>query len=138
MPVWLISWAADIKKDEDGQYVYLTMAREFARQWILSSLKAADVQGAELLTQSIAQYYAFRFMDETWGPGQTGKWLDKACEDYGKDRAEEAIEEKPLLFVDKAAYLSKEKGGLALYAIPRRMGSEIFDRWQDKWIAHAT
>jgi hypothetical protein len=131
-------WTADIQKDEDGQYVYLTMASQLAKQWILSSLKAADVQGAELLTQSIAQYYAFRFMDETWGPGHTGKWLDKACEDYGKDRADEAIEEKPLLFVDKAAYLSKEKGGLALYAISRRMGPEIFDRWLGEWVARAS
>ena len=130
-------WTADIQKDEDGQYIYLTMARELARQWMLSSLKAADVQGAELLTQSIAQYYAFRFMDETWGHGQTGRWLDKAYKDYEKDKADEAIEEKPLLFVDKAAYLSKEKGGLALYAISRRMGPEIFDQWLGKWIGHA-
>ncbi|WP_020586649.1 hypothetical protein [Desulfobacter curvatus] len=130
-------WTADIKKDEDGQYVYLTMARALARQWILASLKAADVQGAELLTQSIAQYYTFRFMDETWEPGQTRKWLDKAYKDYEKDRAEEAIEEKPLLFVDKAAYLSKEKGGLALYALARRMGPKTFDQWLDTWIVNA-
>ena len=130
-------WTADIQTDEDGQYVYLTMARELAGQWIPASLKAADVQGAELLTQSIAQYYAFRFMDEAWGPGQTEKWLDKAYKDYEKDRAEEAVEEKPLLFVDRAAYLSKEKGGLALYALARRMGPEIFDRWLGKWIVNA-
>ncbi|WP_321414467.1 hypothetical protein [uncultured Desulfobacter sp.] len=130
-------WTAEIKKDEDGQYVYLTMARELARQWILDALKTADVQGAELLTQSIAQYYTFRFMDETWGHGQTGRWLDKAYKDYEKDRADEAIEEKPLLFVDKATYLSKEKGGLALYALARRMDPEIFDRWLGKWIVHA-
>jgi ABC-type transport system involved in multi-copper enzyme maturation permease subunit len=130
-------WTADIQEDEDGQYVYLTMARELAGQWILASLKAADVQGAELLTQSIAQYYAFRFMDETWGHGQTGKWLDKAYKDYEKDRAEEAIEEKPLLFVDKATYLSREKGGLALYALSRRMGPETFDQWLGKWIVRA-
>ena len=130
-------WTADIQKDQDGQYVYLTMARELARQWILSSLKAADVQGAELLTQSIAQYYAFRFMDETWGHAQTGKWLAKAYKDYEKDRAEEAIGEKPLILVDRAGYLSKEKGGLALYALARRMGPERFDRWLGKWIMYA-
>ncbi|WP_321418375.1 hypothetical protein [uncultured Desulfobacter sp.] len=106
-------WTADIQTDKDGQYIYLTMARELARQWILDALKTADVQGAELLTQSITQYYAFRFMDETWGPGQTEKWLDKAYKDYEKDRADEAIEEKPLILVDKAAYLSKENGSIS-------------------------
>jgi len=130
-------WTADIQKDEDGQYIYMTMARALARQWILASLKAADVQGAELLTQSIAQYYAFRFLHVMFGHEQTKQWLDKAYEDYEKDRAEEAIEEKPLLFVDKAAYLSKEKGGLALYALSRRIGPEIFDPWLGRWIVHA-
>lgn len=130
-------WTADIQKDEDGQYVYLTMAREFAKQWILSSLKAADVQGADLLTQSIAQYYMFRFLHVMFGHEQTKKWLDKAYEDYEKDRAKETIEEKPLLFVDKAAYLSREKGGLALYALSRRIGPEVFDSWLGKWIVHA-
>ena len=130
-------WTADIKKDEDGQYIYMTMARALARQWILASLKAADVQGAELLTQSIAQYYTFRFLHVMFGQEQTKQWLDKAYKDYEKDRADEAIEEKPLLLVDKAAYLSRKKGGLALYALSRRMGPEIFDQWLGKWIMHA-
>ncbi len=130
-------WTADIQKDEDGQYIYLTMARALARQWILASLNAADVQGAELLTQSLAQYYAFRFLHVMFGHEQTKQWLDKAYEDYEKDRADEAIEEKPLLLVDKAAYLSRKKGGLALYALSRRIGPEIFDPWLGRWIAHA-
>ncbi|WP_035236554.1 ABC transporter permease/M1 family aminopeptidase [Desulfobacter vibrioformis] len=130
-------WTADIQKDEDGQYIYMTMARALARQWILVSLKASDVQGAELLTQSIAQYYAFRFLHVIFGHEQTKQWLDKAYNDYEKDRAKEAIEEKPLLFVDRAAYLSREKGGLALYALSRRIGPKIFDQWLSRWIAHA-
>ena len=100
-------------------------------------MKVADVQGAELLTQSIAQYYAFRFMDDILVHEQTNQWLDKACKDYEKDRVKEGIEEKPLLFVDKAAYLSKEKGGLALYALARRMGPERFDQWLGTWIVNA-
>jgi len=130
-------WTADIKKDEDGQYIYLTIARELARQWILASLKAADVQGAEFLTRSLAQYYAFRFLERTIGQDHIGQWLDKAYEDYEKERSDEDIEEKPLLYVDEAAYLSRDKGGLALYALAQRIGAEQFDGWLAQWLAQA-
>lgn len=127
-----LGWTADIQTPEDGQYIHQAMAGQFGKQWLKPVLKVADVQGAELLTESIVRYYAFGFMDETRGHGQTGKWLDKACENYGKDRAKEAIKENPLIFADEAAYFSKEKGGLALYALARRMGVGGFDRWLGK------
>lgn len=130
-------WTAEIKEKEDGQYIYLIVAEQLARQWILASLKVADVQGAQLLTESIARYYAFRFMDAAWGPHQTGKWLDQAFDDYEKGRGEEGIEEKPLLLVDDASYLSRDKGGLALYALARRVGPEDFDHWLALWVAQA-
>lgn len=130
-------WTADINTPEDGQYIYQAVAGELAKQWLDNTIKAADVQGAQLLTESIARYYAFRFMDDAWGSQQTAKWLDRACEDYEKGRSKEAIEENPLVFADRAAYLSREKGGLALYALARRTGPEAFDRWLGNWIAGA-
>jgi ABC-type transport system involved in multi-copper enzyme maturation permease subunit len=130
-------WTADIQKKEDGQYLYLIVAEQLARQWLLASLKVADVQGAQFLTESIARYYAFRFMDEACGTEQIGQWLDQAYKDYEKGRGEEGIEEKILLRVDKASYLSRNKGGLALYALSQRVGAKAFDQWLTDWIAVA-
>ena len=130
-------WTAEIKKKEDGEYIYLIVAEQLARQWILASLKVADVQGAQFLTESMARYYAFRFMDEFLGREQTRKWLNLAYKDYEKGRGEEGIEEKPLLLVDRASYLSRHKGGPALYALTQRSGVKTFDHWLAKWIAQA-
>lgn len=130
-------WTADIQKKEDGQYLYLIVAEQLVRQWLLASLKVADVQGAEFLTKSIARYYAFRFMDEIYGREQVGQWLDQAYKEYEKGRGEEGIEEKTLLRVDKASYLSRDKGGLALYALSQRVGTLAFDQWLADWIADA-
>ncbi|PIE28310.1 hypothetical protein CSA57_14555 [candidate division KSB3 bacterium] len=113
------------------------LAEELARQWIGSSLKAADVQGAGLLTRSLASYWALHFMEKTWSREQTEKWLKKAYDDYEKERSKEAIEEKNLLLVDKAAYISRDKGGLVLYGLAERMGAEKFDRWLAQWIRQA-
>jgi len=131
-------WTADIQTEEGGQYLYLVVAEQLARQWLQDSLKVADVQGAQLLTESIARYYAFRFMDDTWGPEQTGKWLDQAFKDYEKGRGDEGIEEKSLLNLDRASYLSRHKGGLALYALSQRVGPRAFDQWLSGWIAQAS
>lgn len=130
-------WTADIQKDEDAEYIYLIIAEQLARQRILADLNVADVQGAQLLTESIARYYAFRFMDELWGHEQTSKWLDAAFRDYEKGKAEEGIAEKPLLLVDRASYLSRHKGGLALYALAQRIGVEPFDHWLAGWMVQA-
>ncbi len=92
------------------------------------------MQGAGLLTRSLASYWALRFMEKTWGREQTEKWLKKAYDDYEKERSKEAIEEKNLLLVDKAVYISRDKGGLVLYALAERMNAEKFDRWLAKWI----
>ncbi len=127
-------WTADIKEEEDKQYIYLHLAEELATQWIAFSLKAADVQGAELLTRSLASYWALRFTEKTWGHEQTKKWLNKTYEDYKKEQSKEALEEKTLLLVDKAAYISRDKGGLALYGLAQRVGAEKFDRWLAGWI----
>lgn len=37
----------------------------------------------------------------------------------------------------KAPYLSREKGGLALYALAQRAGPEIFDHWLGNWLTRA-
>ncbi len=89
------------------------------------------------MTRSLASYGALRFIEKTWGREQTEKWLNKTYEDYKKEQSKEAIEEKNLLLVDKAAYISRDKGGLALYGLTQRVGAEKFDRWLAGWLAQA-
>lgn len=76
-------------------------------------------------------------MDDTFGHEETIKWLNDNYKAYQKGKGKEMIEEKPLLYVDQALYLSRSKGGLALYALAQRIGIQPFDRWLGNWITKA-
>lgn len=49
-------------------------------------------------------------------------------------KSEEEIIESTLLDVDEAFYVSREKGGLALYAIAQQHGVDRFNRWFNRWL----
>lgn len=127
-------WTADISKPEDEEYIYYTIARELAKQWVESKVLAANVQGAHIFTESIPEYYALAFMDDYFGHGHTAKWLDENFNNYQEGKGEEEILEHVLLNVDKAGYVSREKGGLALYALAQQLGVETFNKWLNKWL----
>ena len=127
-------WTADISKSEDVQYIYYVVVRELAKQWVQARVPAANVQGAEVFTESIPEYYALTFMDDYFGHAQAAKWLNENFKDYQEGKGEEAIVEHVLLNVDKALYVSREKGGLALYALAQQIGKEKFNKWLRKWL----
>ncbi len=127
-------WTADIKESEDREYIYYTMARELARQWINARITPADVQGAEVFTETIPEYLALSFMESSFGFDRTAVWLEESFEDYQEGKGEEELSEKPLLDVDEAVYVSRNKGGLVLRAISNRWGKENFDSWLKAWL----
>jgi len=131
-------WTADISKPEDKQYIFYTIARELAKQWVESRVLAANVQGAEIFTESIPEYYALSFMDECFGHKEAVKWLDENYKDYQEGKGKEAIAERPLLNVDEAAYVSREKGGLALYALAQQHGVDKFNTWLNRWLVQSS
>jgi hypothetical protein len=91
----------------------------------------------EIFTESIPEYYALTFMDDHFGHAQAAKWLDENFKDYQEGKGEEAIVELVLLNVDKALYVSREKGGLALYALAQQLGVEKFNKWLDGCLQRA-
>jgi ABC-type transport system involved in multi-copper enzyme maturation permease subunit len=127
-------WTADVGKPEDMEYIYYVVAKELAKQWIEDKVNTANVQGAEVLTQSLPEYYALSFMEANFGHGHAVKWLEERQKKYEKGKGDEAIDEKVVLQVDKASYVSRDKGGLALYALSRRTGPDNFNGWLKKWL----
>lgn len=110
------------------------MARELAKQWINFEIIPANVQGAQIYTQSIPEYLALLFMKETFGMNQTAQWLEGNYEDYAEGKGEEEISEKPLLYSDDAPYVSMKKGGCVLFALSQRAGVNQFSNWLASWL----
>ncbi len=127
-------WTADAKKPEDLEYIYYYIAYELAKHWAAAKLMIADVQGAGVFTDSIPEYAALMFMDHKFGHHQLKKWFTKKYVDYEKGKGDESIKEPLLLRVDDVSYVSRNKGGWALYSLARQAGVTEFNEWLGKWL----
>lgn len=105
--------------DERGfDLVTAVVAHEVAHQWWGNKLRYSYIEGAGLLSESLAWYSAMGVMEEQYGPEHLNKLLNFLREEYETPRTRAAV---PLL---RAAdfYQNYRKGPLALYAMSKYIG----------------
>src|SRR5690606_39324266 len=83
---------------------YVT-AHEVAHQWWAHQVIGADVQGATMLSESLAQYSALMVMEQEYGPRQMRRFLKYELDQYLMMRASERVEELPLALNENQQYI---------------------------------
>ncbi|WP_221406214.1 ABC transporter permease/M1 family aminopeptidase [Daejeonella lutea] len=107
------------KEDERGfDLVTAVVAHELAHQWWGNQLRYAYLEGAGLLSESLAWYTAMGVMEEKYGAGHLEKLLNFLREEYENPRTRAAV---PLLMAADF-YQNYRKGPLALYAMSKYIG----------------
>lgn len=102
--------------------VSAVVAHEVAHQWWGGSqLTPAYVEGAPLLSESLAWYTAMGVMEEGYGSEQQRRLVSFMQETYETPRTPAAVS---LLRVSSDWYLAYRKGPLALYALSKYIGKE--------------
>jgi ABC-type transport system involved in multi-copper enzyme maturation permease subunit len=102
---------------------YLT-AHELAHQYWFHQLMPADMEGAELLTEGLAQYSALMVMKHRHGPDQIRRFLKYELDQYLQGRRMEAGNENPLARVRHQGYIHYNKASLVMYLLQDRLGEE--------------
>lgn len=107
-------------KDDSRGFDLVTsvVAHEVAHQWWGNQLKQAYVEGAGLITESLAWYSAMGVLEDKYGSGHLQALLDFLREENKTPRTRAAL---PLLQADDW-YQNYRKGPLALYALSQYMG----------------
>jgi ABC-2 type transport system permease protein len=123
-----IGFIADLRDPEDIDYVYYVTAHEIAHQWWAHQVVGANVQGAEVLSESLSQYSALMVLEENYGPAHLRRFLKFELDRYLRGRAGEILEEQPLKRAEGQAYIHYQKGSLVMYALRDRMGEEAVNR----------
>ena len=118
-----IGFIADVERD-DIDYPYFVTAHEVAHQWWGHQEAPADVQGAAMLSETLAEYTALMVMEKRYGREQIGRFLRYELNQYLRGRGTERRAEKPLTLVENQQYIHYNKGALAMYALRDYLGEE--------------
>ncbi|RIV25172.1 ABC transporter permease [Fibrisoma montanum] len=112
--------------------VTAVVAHEVAHQWWGNQLKQAYVEGAGLITESLAWYSAMGVLEDRYGPEYLGRLLSFLREENETPRTRAAL---PLLQADDW-YQMYRKGPLALYALSQYMGRDHVNGALRNLLAH--
>ena len=125
--IGFIARVRDSDKD-DIDYPYYVTAHEMAHQWWGHQVVSADVQGATMLIESMAQYSALMVMKQKYGAAKMQKFLAYELDRYLLGRATEQKKELPLARVENQNYIHYNKGSLVMYALADYIGEDNLNR----------
>ncbi|MBB4634597.1 ABC transporter permease/M1 family aminopeptidase [Longimicrobium terrae] len=118
-----IGFIADVRAD-DIDYPFFVTAHEMGHQWWGHQAVPADVQGAAMLSETLAEYSALMVMEKEFGREKIGRFLRFELDGYLKGRTEERRAEMPLALVENQQYIHYNKGALVMYALRDYVGEQ--------------
>lgn len=118
----------DPNDEKDIDYPYYITAHELAHQWWGHQVVPGDVQGATLLSETLAQYSALMLMKQKYGADRMKRFLRYELDRYLIGRATEAKKEVPLARVENQAHIHYQKGSLVMYALMDYLGEEALNK----------
>ncbi len=111
-------------RDDDLDWPLFVTAHELAHQWWAHQIVPANVQGAAMLTESLAEYSALTVMEKRYGVSHAQKFLRYELDRYLSGRSGEKKKELPLMLVEGQPYIHYNKGSLAFYALRDYIGED--------------
>lgn len=117
-----IGFIAHVSGPGDIDYPFYVTAHETAHQWWAHQVIGGNVEGAEMLSESLAEYSALMVMQHEYGKQQMRKFLHYDLDQYLQGRGAESDEEYPLMRSKHQPYIHYNKGSLVFYALQDYIG----------------
>jgi ABC-2 type transport system permease protein len=124
-----IGFIANLNHPDDIDMVHYVVAHEMGHQWWAHQVIGANMQGATLLSETLAQYSALMVMEKEYGRDIMRKFLRYEMDRYLSSRGRERQKERPLLTVEaEQGYVHYRKGSVVLYYMKEMIGEEAVNR----------
>ena len=124
-----IGFIVNLKDPEDIDMVFYVVAHEMGHQWWAHQVIGANMQGATLLSETLAQYSALMVMEKQYGRDMMRKFLKYEMDSYLRSRGRELLNERPLLKVEASqGYIHYRKGSVVMYYLKEMIGEEGVNR----------
>jgi ABC-type transport system involved in multi-copper enzyme maturation permease subunit len=112
---------------DDVDLTYFVTAHELGHQWWGHQLIGGQVQGSNMMSETLAQYSAYMVMQHKYGKDYMHKVLRHFLDRYLRGRAGEIRHEPPLALVQREPYVWYEKGGQIMYTLADYIGEDKMD-----------
>jgi len=117
-----LGFIMDIDDEEDVDMVFFITAHELAHQWWGLQLEAANVQGRNMILETLAQYSALMVLKERYGEEKVQQFLQQQHEDYLEGNRRMHEEEPSLAMVEKEGHIYYAKGAINMYEFQKHIG----------------
>ncbi|WP_269235570.1 ABC transporter permease/M1 family aminopeptidase [Flavobacterium flavigenum] len=114
----------NIDDQSDVDIILYRTAHELAHQWWGMQLQAANVQGKNMILETLAQYSALMVMKKKYSKEKIEQLLQKEQEVYLQAKKRYDKQEVPLELVEKQDYIFNAKGILVMYTLQNYIGEE--------------
>jgi hypothetical protein len=117
-----MGFIADLSDPGRIDYTGQVVAHELAHQYWGNQAVGGDMQGAAMLTETLAVYSAMLVTEHSTGPDQVRRYLQHELDLYLLSRGGEANQELPLARVESQSYIAYQKGALAMHRLREALG----------------
>jgi hypothetical protein len=130
-----IGFIARLPDETAIDYPFMVTSHEVSHQWFGHQVVGADVQGAAMLSESLAQYASFMVMQREYGAPVMRRFLRYELDRYLRGRGGELLDEQPLALVEDQPYVHYAKGSLVLYALQDAIGEARVNEALRRYVA---
>ncbi|MDE2408310.1 MAG: hypothetical protein KGL91_10680 [Xanthomonadaceae bacterium] len=115
------------KRPQDADFAYYITAHELGHQWWGHQLIGGQVQGSNMMSETLAEYSALMALKHKYGEySEPFRVLlrQRELDSYLRGRVSEQRKERPLALVQNEPYVWYNKGGLVMYALADYVGED--------------
>jgi aminopeptidase N len=119
-----IGFVMDIDDEKDVDMAFYITAHEVAHQWWGLQLEAANVQGQNMILETLAQYSAMMVLKEKCPDEKIQQFLKLQLDEYQKANLKLKRDEAPLALVENESHIYYNKGAINMYELQKHIGEE--------------
>jgi ABC-2 type transport system permease protein len=117
-----LGFVMDIEDENDVDMAFYITAHEVSHQWWGLQMEAANVQGQNMILETLAQYSAMMVLKEKYNDEKVQQFLKLQLDEYKKASLKSKKEEPPLALVGNDNHIYYNKGALNMYELQKHIG----------------
>lgn len=119
-----IGFVMDIDDKKNVDMAFYITAHEVAHQWWGLQLEAANVQGQNMILETLAQYSAMMVLKEKYPDEKIQQFLKFQLDEYTEACLKSRKKEVPLALVENEDHIYYNKGAIAMYKLQKHIGKK--------------